>query len=594
MTRLRRCGRHWGRCASQTLAACALLTGLGCGGGGAGGPALKSVFDLGLLPSTLTSRASIQVANPLATPAVLTDLTQVTGARVDPAALPMQALPGEVLTVPLVVAPHGEGAVEFPIALRFDGGAQMVVRELIVRVTFDAVTWQLSPPSLDFGIVALGEGEERSLQAWNRSALSPVTISDVILPAHFTLATPSLPLTVGPGAAAQFTVRYQPSVAGLHDGTCVLGPGDTGARLAVPLLAGDRGFEGEYVLDLGAPLFTAGETPALPFDVPADTVSVTVEIRGEFGDDFRVAELTGPDGTPYAPRDYVVLPEIGFGLELTSYTIPDTDLPAGQLVAGGGTYTVRFRQIGRSGIGPRARAILERRPGGIAADGRLDLNVWLSNGLALKAATAAADPGFQAALARLSAVLAGVGITLGDVDFYDIADTAFDAVDGSELPGLFALSAGATQRRPNVFLISQSLLVSNGFSARIGGPLPNGTRVSGVVIALPAFPGDDLRGLVLAHELGHYLGLFHPVEYDGSGVEDRISDTNPVVANVMGNPLDGTLTIGQGFVLRRHPHVQPTVGTAKPGVPPATYALPPDLLPAPATWCAHCAEVQAR
>jgi hypothetical protein len=67
-----------------------------------------------------------------------------------------------------------------------------------------------------------------------------------------------------------------------------------------------------------------------------------------------------------------------------------------------------------------------------------------------------------------------------------------------------------------------------------------------------------------AHEVGHYLGLYHTTELDGEDV-DPISDTPDcgtttaacaATMNLM-YPIGGAarqaLTAGQGMVLRRHP-----------------------------------------
>lgn len=49
--------------------------------------------------------------------------------------------------------------------------------------------------------------------------------------------------------------------------------------------------------------------------------------------------------------------------------------------------------------------------------------------------------------------------------------------------------------------------------------------------ALPGFSDPALLGTVMAHELGHYLGLYHVLEADGR--EDALSDTDASAPNLM-------------------------------------------------------------
>jgi hypothetical protein len=70
----------------------------------------------------------------------------------------------------------------------------------------------------------------------------------------------------------------------------------------------------------------------------------------------------------------------------------------------------------------------------------------------------------------------------------------------------------------------------------------------------PRFLDPETLGAVLAHELGHYFGLFHVLEQDGRA--DNLSDTSPDRLNLMQampSPDALTLTDSQIHVARRHP-----------------------------------------
>lgn len=93
-----------------------------------------------------------------------------------------------------------------------------------------------------------------------------------------------------------------------------------------------------------------------------------------------------------------------------------------------------------------------------------------------------------------------------------------------ELPHLFALSAGARGPAINLFFVRkiyETLAISGGTP----GPLRmHGTGASGIAFSSEALDDAELLGKVIAHEVGHYLGLFHLSEQAGF-VLDPLPDT---------------------------------------------------------------------
>lgn len=217
------------------------------------------------------------------------------------------------------------------------------------------------------------------------------------------------------------------------------------------------------------------------------------------------------------------------------------------------------------------RVIIERRAGGTAANSVLPLNIFLAQGVTPTASTATNDANLQSVITTVNNILGAQGISIGDIDYYDIADAAFDQISQGEEDQLFKLSSAATKVRLNLFLVNQvwggQLL---GLSAAIDGAKKNGCSESGVV----SFYFDSQPaaiGTIIAHEICHYLGLWHVVE--ATGAQDPINDTNcPTTTSCQtllmywqGN--GGTaLTNGQGRVLRGHPCCHPPGGgqNAKP------------------------------
>ncbi len=94
---------------------------------------------------------------------------------------------------------------------------------------------------------------------------------------------------------------------------------------------------------------------------------------------------------------------------------------------------------------------------------------------------------------------------------------------------------------------------------------PDGTFVAaercGGLTPSARYLDSETLATVMAHELGHYLGLFHVQEADGR--EDSLADTYPGRPNLMQampSPSDTALSDSQIAIARRHPmFVQPLV-----------------------------------
>ncbi len=314
-----------------------------------------------------------------------------------------------------------------------------------------------------------------------------------------------------------------------------------------------------------------GVTALLEVEVPSDTISITIEgfVAGRsvlIG----LEDLVGPAGRIYVEDrfggDYTYREES----EIFSATVPNTDIPDLGIFAG----TYRFRLYVRSFTvdSVHVRVILERRAGAVNELGQLPLNVWLAAGISVNAKSAPTDERLQDVLDRVFKLLnqADVEITRGDIDYYDIADPAFDELTVSEFDDLCESTSAANRTRLNVFFVREVFgdgVV--GASATISGPKRNGTRNSGVAVdytGVSFFRDTDTIGGVAAHEIGHYLGLYHTVEQNGT--HDIIEDTAECPATgtnsecgIRGGGLlmhweyfgAELLTPGQGLVLRSHP-----------------------------------------
>lgn len=208
----------------------------------------------------------------------------------------------------------------------------------------------------------------------------------------------------------------------------------------------------------------------------------------------------------------------------------------------------------------------------------LNLNIFLVVPQ-IRAATAQYDQNLQQYLTKMAQIYSQAGLEIGQITYHDVVglpqnrylyiDTLVGA--NSELADLFSLSAGVDSSGVNIFIV-QDIADAVGIAGAISGPPGyNGTINSGIAIGVEYLDYYD-GGIVLAHEVGHYLGLFHTTEYNGSNYEN-IPDT-PVCD--VSNDLDGDgyvmveeclnfggnnlmfwsgqsdyLSEGQGFVMKR-------------------------------------------
>ena len=129
----------------------------------------------------------------------------------------------------------------------------------------------------------------------------------------------------------------------------------------------------------------------------------------------------------------------------------------------------------------------------------------------------------------LRSLLASAGVSLGTIRVHPVTGPAAEALailesergELPELPELFALGAGSAASVP-IFAVRQIDLFL-GLAGGIPAALPTpGAPTAGVIIGVDT--AGDALGMVLAHEVGHALGLFHLIEADGT-IREPLADT---------------------------------------------------------------------
>ncbi|MCA9665265.1 MAG: hypothetical protein KC503_06745 [Myxococcales bacterium] len=276
----------------------------------------------------------------------------------------------------------------------------------------------------------------------------------------------------------------------------------------------------------------AGVTSPLTFDIPAGVSSFVLVAIDDDLKQVGIAKLEAPDGTVLvdlsAPDTTPTrsAPYIG----MSSVLIPGGDDPKAKMQSG--TYKVWLQtyEPDLSKLNPvdgelERVFVVSRRWG--KRGGLVDLNLHFSPGTGLTAATAPGDSYVKTALATLDAFYRrDLGVALGTVKYFDLTaaeDTASKLDQVHAICKAFS-KPGDHQNAINVYII-KSLTFAGGISGGIpGGPGLYGHIASGIVVRQEG--NASVMGRLMAHEIGHHLGLFHTSSPGAAaGSVDALSDT---------------------------------------------------------------------
>ena len=276
------------------------------------------------------------------------------------------------------------------------------------------------------------------------------------------------------------------------------------------------------------------------YEVAEDTTSYMVVPFSEDGKRIEPQRIEGP-GAPVdfqGANQFQAVTAMMFG-SLNPTVVPATPHHIGQLHAGAHRYT----------LDSEAERVCWYQLEESSAGSQIDLNIYLVD-VGISAASAPRDANLNALLDQFERVYEGAGIRLGEVRYFNIEGEAAQrySVIRSELEMgqllTFTEPPGPTKDDVlslNVVFIQTFALPNGGGVLGISPGLPgpaglHGTPNSGVVFTAEflgqqfregggrVVDGNTYTGNVLAHETGHYLGLFHTTETD-QRTTDPLRDT---------------------------------------------------------------------
>lgn len=295
-------------------------------------------------------------------------------------------------------------------------------------------------------------------------------------------------------------------------------------------------------------------------DVPDDAVGLAVLADGNGNDLMIIGEMKDPSGrTIYDFQN----PYGSYVRFFPSASLITQFLPSSpRAVPQPGRYTFKLiKEGGTKNINVRA---LIKRTDGEPQGGALDVNFFFAGAEGISASSAASDADFQRAVTTLRTVYASRNIELGTVSYCDLPAaeratySSIDSIDGatSELSKMFATSGRAAdfgcnpERALNFFLVQEIVggragYIILGIAGGIPGPPGiHGTTQSGVAVTMSGFRRNPVQtGQTMAHEGGHYLGLFHTTEAEGNAF-DPLADT-PECATSADRNNDGIVDYGE-------------------------------------------------
>ncbi|RAL22229.1 hypothetical protein DL240_10270 [Lujinxingia litoralis] len=330
-----------------------------------------------------------------------------------------------------------------------------------------------------------------------------------------------------------------------------------------------------------------GRSQELCVNVPENVLSLAITVEGHNRDTLTLGSWLGPDSFPIVRSGWNTAEQIctdcnnRIASHIGAFAALAPNSPDSHVEPGRHIFTIDAGRAANAFSQPNpisgsARVSVHAKVvgGEVPESGTLDLNIFFSGSNGWTAASAPGDADFQQMLDEVREIYAQIDIEIGEIAYLDVEEEFQDvsdvtATDG-ELARLLANSERAPLDGPSLFMVDRLRSPFDGMGGGvlgIAGGIPGpvhvkGTVASGVAVTTNEIPGGPPISHVFAHELGHYLGLFHTSEqnlFGGPQMHDPLPDTPNNDESFLMHATGGgdTLSPWQGIVIRNNPWVKP-------------------------------------